>query len=168
MPIDTHLKGILEKADEEFGGDNMYKLMGPTLLTFNNTDSSRMYMLTSMLKQVLVLDNPDVPRLQTSFENPIGKRNKAYKLLKDTWEVKAKINRFSNRESIDPSLSIYTLVLYNKKTDTYDMIEKKITENLTEKFGYLYDNKVMDSLDVGDKITDDIIYKSTSYDEYRD
>ncbi len=163
MPIDTHLKSDLEEADRLYGGDNIYKMLGPTLLSWTNTDSSRMYMYTSHLKQVLVLNNPDVPRLQTKFENTFGKRNKAYKQLEGTWTVVAKIPKFIGYENSD--YNVYTLVLYNKATDTYDMIEKPIAENLTEKFGYLYNTEVMDSLPVGTKITNPILYKSKSYDK---
>jgi hypothetical protein len=57
------------------------------------------------------------------------------------------------------------MVLYNKDTDTYDMIERQIAEDLTEKFGYMYNTDVMDALQVGETVSNKIIYKTTSYDE---
>ncbi len=158
--MSVNLKDALIKMDDEYG-DQMYKMFGPTLLGYPlDCDSSRGYMFTSNLKQVLTLLNPDIPRVQTGFENIIGKYNTAYKKLTGTWTVEDIIYKFSNNKTI------YTLILYNKMTDTYDIIEKKVAENLTEKFGYLYNTERMDALSVGDTIKDEILYKSTSYDEH--
>ncbi len=158
--MSVNLKDVLIKMDDEYG-DQMYKMFGPTLLGYPlDCDSSRGYMFTSNLKQVLTLLNPDIPRVQTGFENIIGKYNTSYKKVNGAWTVEDIVYKFKNNKAI------YTLILYNKMTDTYDMIEKKVAENLTEKFGYLYNTEKMDSLKVGDVIKDEIIYKSTSYDEH--
>ena len=163
MPIDIHLKQTLEELDNKYGGDEMFRLFGPTLLSWNTIDSSRAYMFTSHIKQALTLLEPDVPRLSTHFENTFGEYSNAYKKLKGTWKVVRIIPKFSNVES--QSIQIYTIVLYNKDTDTYDMFEKPIAENLTEKFGYIYNTNYMDSLHEGDIVKDPILYKSTSYDD---
>ena len=159
MPIDTHLKEELDRIDREFGGDNMYKMLGPTLLSYTSTDSSRQYMFTSHIKQLLTLLEPDVPKLQTGFENVIGEYNKAFHELKGTWVVKDIIKKFDN--SI-----MYLVVLYNVDTDTYDIIEKPVAENLTEKFGYEYNTNYMDSLKPGMVVHNEYLYKSTSYDPH--
>ena len=159
MPIDTHLKEELDRIDREFGGDNMYKMLGPTLLSYTSTDSSRQYMFTSHIKQLLTLLEPDVPKLQTGFENVIGQYNKAFHELKGTWVVKDIIKKFDN--SI-----MYLVVLYNVDTDTYDIIEKPVAENLTEKFGYEYNTDYMDSLKPGMVVHNEYLYKSTSYDPH--
>lgn len=161
MPLDTSLKGQLEEMDEKYGGDEMFRMLGSTLLSYTTTDSSRMYMFTSHVKQILTLLNPDVPRLQTGFENSIGKYSRAFKRLEGTWEVKDVIYKFPEITGA----GIFTLVLYNKKTDTYDMIEAPVAENLTEKFGYIYDTSFMSTLKPGDKVRDQVLYKSTSFDE---
>ena len=157
MPVDTHLKSTLEEMDEIYGGDNMIRMLGPTLLSYVSTDSSREYMFTSHAKQTLNLLDPDVPRLSTGMENAIGEESAAFLKLDGTWEVMDIIQKYPG--------GIYTLVVYNKKTDTYDMIEKKVAENLTEKFGFVYNTDFMDHVQVGDKLKDPIFYKSTSYDE---
>ena len=147
-----------EKLDAKYG-DCMYKCWGPTLLGFpEDVNSNRLIMFSSNQKQFLTLLNPDVPHIQTGFENSFGKRNKSYTRMNGTWEVKDKIQKFRNG-------SIYTIVLYNKKLDKYEMIEKTIAENRTEKFGFVYNTEKMDSLKVGDIIQDEVITKSTSYDE---
>ena len=171
MPVDIHLKNTLEELDNKYGGDEMFRLFGPSSLTWSTIDSSRAYMWNQHIKQSLTLLSPDVPHLQTGFENSVGKYNRSFKKLEGTWEVKQIIPKFSFTDEMlsDPNTikhQIYTLVLYNKKTDTYDIIEKPIAENLTEKFGYVYNTSYMDTLEVGDKITDKILYKSTAYDDH--
>ena len=158
MGLDVTLKDELKKMDEEYG-DKMREMYGPTLLTWpSGVDSARLYMFTSHLKQVLTILDPDIPKIQTGYEKVFGKYNHSYKKLEGTWEVVDKIQKYSNG-------SIYTLIFYNRETDTYDMIEKVVAENQTEKFGFIYNTDEMDSLSPGDKITDDVIYKSTSYDK---
>lgn len=148
------------KMDEKYDGKT-YQMSANTLLTWPaDIDASRLYMNTAETRQSLTLIDPDVPRLSTSWENPLGRLNKdrSYKRLDGTWEVKDIIKKFRNGE-------MYTIVFYNEETDTYDMIEKQITENLSEKFGFAFNTEKMDSLKVGDVITDEVIYKSTSYDK---
>lgn len=149
------------KMDEEFGGQT-YKMAANTLMTWpSDIDSSRLYMSTSETKQSLSLLDPDVPRLTTGWENVLGKLNKgrSYIQMDGTWEVIDIIQKFKDGE-------IYTVVFYNEETDTYEMLEKQLTENLPEKFGFIFNNERMDSLQIGDIITDEIISKSTSYDDH--
>jgi len=146
------------EMNEKFGGD-IVKIFGPTLIGFpTDVDASRLNMLTAESKQSLAQLFPDVPRVQSGFENVFGRRNRAYKKLTGSWEVLEILPKFKNGV-------IYTMVLYNSDLDTYEMIEKPIVENLTEKFGYAYNTDYMDSLSVGDSISDPILYKSTSYDK---
>lgn len=173
MAVDVRLKQRLEDLDQKYGGEEMYRIFGPTSLSWSTTDSSRMYMFTSHIKQTLTLLEPDIPRLATGMENTVGEYNNAYKKLKGSWEVRAIIPKFSfTPEFIEqhPDLSriqIVTLVLYNKKTDTYDMIEKPVAENLTEKFGFVYNTDLIDGLQEGDRLPDGtVLYKSTSYDDH--
>ena len=171
MSVDVELMHKLDNMDNEYGGENMYKILGPTGLSWTSVDSSRMYMFTSHIKQCLTLLNPQVPRISTGMENAIGKTNLAYCKLEGTWEVMAIIEKFSfpEEKKNDPEFrknQIYMMVFYNKKEDKYEMIEKKISENKSERFGFVYDNSFIDSLKVGDKVTDPILYKSTSYDEH--
>jgi len=148
----------LKDLDTQYS-DQMYKLSGPTLLGFpDGCDASRLNMFTQNIKQIICIKNSEFPRIFTGYENKIGELNNAYKKLEGTWEVKDKIYKFGND-------GIYTLILYNRLEDKYDIIEKPIVEDLTEKFGFVYNTDVMDSLKVGDSVTDCVIYKSTSYDD---
>lgn len=147
-----------EKLNAKYGND-MELLFGPTSLGFpEDVDSNRLYMLSSNLKQILTQQNPDVPHVLTGSENIFGRLSDGYKQLEGSWEVVDKISKFGDN-------SMYMLVLYNAETNEYDMIEKKVAENLTEKFGIVYDTKVMDNMEVGKSYDEPIIYKSTSYDD---
>lgn len=149
------------EMDEKYQGKT-YLMAANTLMTWpSDIDASRLYMNTAETKQSLTLLNPDVPRLSNGWENVMGRLNKdrSYKLLEGTWEVKDIIQKFS-------SGFIFTVVLYNKEKDLYDMIEKPMAENLIEKFGYVYNTERLDKLKVGDVITDEVLYKSTAYDDH--
>lgn len=161
MSVDTKLRHELEQMDEKFNGDNMVKMLGMSTLNWMNVDSSRQLMFNSHVKQSLTLINPDVPRIQTGFENTIGKYSNAYMKLDGMWEVKDIIHKFPD----NPNSHIFTVVFYNKKKDLYEMIEAPIAESLTEKFGFVYDITEMSHMQIGDKLKDKIIYKSTSFDD---
>lgn len=149
---------VYRKMDEEYGND-IEKIFGAGLLTWPQMiDSSRMYMYTSNLKQILCLINPDVPHVLTGYENVVGRYNHAFKNMKGVWVVKDIIPKFGNK-------TVYMMILYNEKDHMWDMVEKQLAENLPEKFGYMYDTSAMDSLNIGDSIADKPLYKSTSYDK---
>lgn len=139
---------------------NMEYCYGPSLMFYpGGSDGARLNMATQNQKQFVSLINPDIPRISTGYENIFGKYSHAYKELKGDWKVVKKISKFEND-------LVYTLVLYQESTDTYDMIEKMSAVCLSEKFGYGYNTEFMDSLKEGDELTDPIMYKSTSYDEH--
>ena len=148
----------LEKMDEQYLNE-MYKIFGYSLLTSpEGVDSSRLNMVSQNLKQFNVLLKPDYPRISTGFENTFGRYSHGYKKLEGKWKVIDKIYKYKEN-------GVYMLVLYNKDTDTYDMIEKVFAVGFAEKQGYVYNTKVMDSLQVGDKVEDIVLYKTTSYDD---
>ena len=69
MPVDIHLKQTLEELDNTYGGEEMYRVFGPSSLTWSMIDSSRAYMWNQHVKQSLTLLNTDFPNLKTGFEN---------------------------------------------------------------------------------------------------
>lgn len=153
-----NIKDELNKMNEEYN-DRLWELYcGPLLTSPQGVDSSRLNMFNQHLKQFLMILNPDYPRLSTSFENVFGKYSKGYYKVNGRWEVVKKIEKYGSN-------SIYMLILYNEDLDMYDMIEKRVAEGMAEKQGYLYNTKVMDSLEVGDIIKDEVLYRSTSFDD---
>lgn len=132
---------------------------GPSSILYPaDCDGSRLYMGIQNQKQYVTLNNPDIARVQTGHERSFGKYSHAYKDLEGRWKVVKKITKFGND-------NIYTLVLYNEDTDTYDMLEKIPARYIAENFGFAYNTAVMDSLEVGDVVDNPTLYKSTSYDK---
>lgn len=81
----------------------------------------------------------------------------------DDYEIIEKIVKF---DDIIEHPQIYSLIVKNKRTGEYDIVTRSPVEDLTENFGYLYNNEVIDSFDEGDTIPKGtVLYKSTSYDE---
>lgn len=159
MALDTDLKNKLHAMDEEYG-DDRHLLYGITSLTSpEGVDSSRLNMFTSQIKQFLLPLNPDVPRLSSGSENSFGKFSRGQYNLKGKWEVIDKIYKYGEN-------SVYMLILYNKKTDTYKMVEKPFVESRGEKLGYAYNTEKMDHLDVGDTLRNEPLYQSTAFDKH--
>lgn len=156
------LTNELRKADETLMGSP--SLLGMTAMTWPNyINSMRSTMLTSHLKQFLNLLYPQSPFTFTNFENLVGKYSSGYKEAKHDLLVHRKIVKFDDILDVP---RIYKVFVYDKVTKTYDVIERSVCANLTENFGYDYNNEFIDSLKEGDTVCEgDILYKSTSYDE---
>ena len=152
----------LRKADETLQGSP--SLLGMTMLTYPNyINSMRSTMFTSHLKQFLTLLKPDYPYVFTNNENLVGKYSAGYKKAKHNLHIFRKVAKY---EDILDSPRIYKLFVFDDETQTYDVRERKVCEDLTENFGYEYINDVIDSFDEGDTIdAGTVMYKSTSYDE---
>lgn len=157
-----NLKDELLLSDKNLTGS--LSLLGMTMLTqpaYNN--SMRSVMFTSHLKQFVNLDNPDFPGFFTNGENLVGKYSSGYKKAKHDLTVYRKVVKF---EDISDCQYTYTLFVFDEKKRQYDVITRRECEDLTEVFGYAYDNTTIDSLDEGDFVPKGtVLYKSNSYDE---
>ena len=152
------LKEGLEEAERKYKG--MDDIFGMTALTNPGYISgARSIMFTNQLKQLLNLENPDFPLVNTNYENLVGRNNTTLKRAKRDWVVDDKIYKFEGEHQM------YIMFLYDEKENYYHVIQKKCVENLTEKFGFKYNNENMDKMETGDEIKKgDVIYKSSSYD----
>ena len=157
-----NLKDELLKADETMKGS--LSLLGMTMLTqpsYNN--SMRSVMFTSHLKQFVCQENPDFPGFFTNGENVVGKNSSGYKKAKHDLKVYRKVEKFG--DIIDKPF-VYILFVYDEKKHEFDIVERKDSEDLTEVFGYSYNNEVIDQLEEGDEVKKGtILYRSKSYDE---
>jgi DNA-directed RNA polymerase beta subunit len=162
IPSSVQLREKLQEKEKalHFKDD----IFGMTLLTNPGyISSSRNIMFTSHLRQFVNLTNPDFPKVFTNYENIVGKYSTGYYQAKEELQVIDKISRFQN--GVNDAHS-YLLFTYDKKNDRYDVIFKKNVEDLTEKFGFVYNNKNMDSKHVGDVVDKgEVLYKTTSYDD---
>ena len=132
----------LRKADESLQGSP--SLLGMTMLTYPNyINSMRSTMFTSHLKQFLNLQNPEFPYVFTNNENLVGKYSSGYKKAPNDLKVFRKVAKF---DDIIDNPRIYKLFVFDKETNKFDVIERKVCEDLTENFGFDYINDVIDSL----------------------
>lgn len=156
------LKEELAQKEEQFHKkDNIF---GPMLLTNGGyISSSRGVMFTSHINQFVNLDKPDFPRVFTNYENLVGKHSTRYKKAKHNYVVVDRISKFGDGEHVG---HVYLLFMYDEENDRYDVMEKRNVEDLTEKFGFVYDNTVLDTKEVGSHIhKDEILVKTPSYDK---
>lgn len=156
------LKDSLVKADKEL--KNSLSIVGMSGMTASgHINAMRTTMFTSHLRQFVNVINPEPPRIFTSMENVVGEYSDGYKKSKHEYEVIKKIVKF---EDIIEHPTTYCLIFKDLKTGEYGVIERKTVEDLTENFGYMYQNEVIDSYDEGDVIPENtVLYRSTSYDE---
>ena len=162
IPSSVQLREKLQEKERElhFKDD----IFGMTLLTNPGyISSSRNIMFTSHLRQFVNVLHPDFPKVFTNYENLVGKYSTGYYQAKSQLKIIDKISRFQNGVNDDHS---YLLFVYDEENDMYDVIMKRNVEDLTEKFGFVYNNKNMDSKSVGDVVKkDEVLYKTTSYDD---
>lgn len=156
------LKDELQKKEDKF--ENKDDMFGPMLLTNPGyISSARGIMFTSHLKQAVNLDEPEIPRVFTNYENLVGKYSTGYKKAKRNYVVTDRIAKFADGVNDD---QVYALIMYDEETDYYDIMIKQNVEDLTEKFGFSYDNTTLDTKVPGSVIRkDEVLVKTSSYDE---
>ena len=155
-----HIEDQLNQKEKEFKGKDDF--LGITLLGFPQyTSATRLTMFTNHLKQFNVLKKGEFARVFGNYENVFGQLSSGLVRARQKYEVISKIEKFPEIPGY-----LYALFVYDKKNDMYDIIFKKRSEELSEKFGFDYQTEVLDSYKVGDIIPkDEVLYKSTSYDE---
>ena len=158
------LKEKLTEADEKL--TNSTSLYGMSALTIPRyINSMRSVMFTNHLKQFLTPLNPDYPFVFTNAENLVGEHSSGYKKVKHESEVYRKVVKFGDILGYE-NANVYKLFIFDKKKKKFDVIERKETEDLTENFGFNYNNDEIDKYSEGDTIKKNtVLYKSTSYDD---
>lgn len=155
--------GILDKLQEY---ENMVpeKLLCKGLNSpFNNHNSANRKMMYNVHSDHrLPLYNGEIPFTGTPYSNQFGKHNSSLVLADCNYDIVAKISKFKQHPDHD-----YVLVLRNRTNGAYHIVQRKYCKHNTEEYGYLYDNKYIDSKTVGDEIKQgDVIRKSQSCDEF--
>ena len=153
------LKDQLQELEEKYFGKDDF--LGMTALTrVGYISGNRGIMTTSHLKQAMTPINPEFPKVFTEYENMVGRNSTGLKKARREWRVIDKVYKFEEGNHL------YTLVVKDEATGFYDVIQKKLVEDLTEKFGFRYNTEDLDKLQIGDLIPEgSVLYKSTSYDE---
>lgn len=139
-------------------------LTGMTALTLAPyVNAMRGTMFTSHLKQFQTLPNSESPYMFTGAENVVGEHSSGLERIEHQSKVICKVVKF---EDIIENPTIFTMFLYDQETDTYFLKTREETEDLSEDFGWDWNNELIDSLEDGDVLEAGApIRKSTSYDE---
>lgn len=155
-----YMKDELIERSEKLQGSN--SVLGITLLTQPAYISgSRSMMWTGHFKQHRTLNNPDIPKYCSGYENVVGKYSSSNVRSDGKKKVAYKVQRFSEFPDF-----LYYLFTYDEENDMYDVIEKKNIDNLTETYGFRYNTDNIDSKQIGDTIYDDeSLFASSSYDK---
>lgn len=127
-----------------------------------SNSGSRKIMFGIQAEHRLPLIDPDVPFIQTGYENEFGRHSSSFVQIDHNLEVIGKVSKFSWL----PNYHYYIFAL-DRDSDTLHVFERKMYKHITEKYGYLYNNKQLDDLEVGDKVPKGtVVQKSSSFDEY--
>lgn len=140
----------------------------------NQCDMNRVHMSNCEQEQAVQLFNAEFPLFNSGFENEFSKWSSGYTELEGTWKI---IKR------IDKNKYNYALIVkkleYSKKEikklkknfpikfrkGEYHVIFRRECGNLTESYGYIMNNTVIDSLKPGDIIEDKIINHDLNRDD---
>lgn len=144
------------KSKEQALGKSLYQ-------PFTDANSgSRKIMAATQLEHAMPLLRPEVAAIGTGYENRYGDYSSAIVKADSNYEVVAKISKYS-----DCPNHHYYLLLRDSVTNELTMIERIMYNYSTETYGYLYDNKTLDSIDVGYEIPKgEVLRSSTSTDEF--
>ena len=124
---------------------------------------SRKLLYSTQADQVMSLNTPEVPFLQTGYENEFGHKSTSFKQYHgDDLVILDKVDKFNWIPNHH-----YFLLTYNANKNIIDVVERCSYLHITESYGYDQNTKYLDSLGIGSKIrTGDIYLKSKGFDEY--
>ena len=138
-------------------------MLGRTLMQpFKPSNSGSRALLNSVhTEHLMVLTHGEVPLVQTGYESEFGKNSTSYVVSDGNYKVIAKIPKFTFNGNH------YYLILQDVDTGVYDVVERVTYKYNTESYGYLWDNKRLDALNINDKIAKgDIVKTSIGFDAY--
>lgn len=141
------------------------EMLGKGLNIPNNATNSgaRKIMNGTHQSHTLVLSKGEVPYLATGYENRFGEKSSSIIRTDKDYEVIAKISKFSYAPNHH-----YYLILRDLESNTLHMIERISYKYVTETYGYLHNNSIMDSYSNPGTIIpkNSIIRRSTGFDQF--
>ena len=115
--------------------------------------------------QHLTINNPEFPFLYDGKENVMGLNSSYINITDKDYKVISICKKYNELMKGKPYFALY--FLYNEKDDEYKVYERKEVEDLTENFGFSYNNDYIDNLEEGDFVEKGTrLNAATSYDEY--
>lgn len=153
----------LKKKQEELQGKKKLSLIGQGDFPGAN-NVMRATMNIKHQTQHLTIDNPEFPMLYDGKENLTGTHSSFYTKTKKPYEVIAIVKKYNERLKGKCNIALY--FLHCKKDNSYKIEERKEVENLTENFGFDYNNEFLDNAEIGETIPEGTVLRSsTSYDK---
>ena len=127
-----------------------------------SSSGSRKIMYSVHSEQSMALCYPEVPFIQTGFENEFGHRSTSFQQADQRKTVLARIERYAMTPGHE-----YYLIIHNEESNTLDLIHKLDYKYITESFGYEINNSTLDKLVIGSVIDKgEVITKSKGFDEF--
>lgn len=154
----------LQKKSEELTGKKRLAMAGSSDFPGAN-NLMRNAMNSKHKSQRLAIDNPEFPFFYDGKENVNGEFSSFYTKLDKDYEVFEVCKKYEQLLKGKCYVALY--FLHCKEDDSYKVVERKEVENLTENFGFEYNNDILDSLEVGETVKKGtVVSASSSYDEY--
>lgn len=144
--------------------DDLDKIGGKALLVPGSASISgaRKILASTQRDHALCIMHPEVPIIQTGYENRFGDKSSSIEKAETDWQVVAKISKYS----FSPNHH-YWLIVKDIHSNTIGVIERVAWHHVTEKYGYLYNNTYIDSLNPNDTIKKDTVVRSSlAYDKF--
>jgi DNA-directed RNA polymerase beta subunit len=156
-------KQVKYAVDNNLHGNKEAALGRALLEPFSSTNSgSRKLMFAKELDQVFPLINGEVAAVSTGYEIRYGDLSSSIKETDDDYVLLAKIPKYS----FAPDHHYFALMGKASKKEL-TIIERVSFTHITEAYGYLNNNSVLDSINVGDYVPRGTkLKKSVAFDEY--
>ena len=149
-------KAVLKRAKElKYPTDRLGP--GSLMIQQSHTNSSRVIMANSQLTHMVSIKDPEAPLVPTGFENLLAEYSSMLNKADADYEVVAKFEKNPYN---------YVLIGFDKKKKRYHAWKRVEMEEHSEGFSTRYNNRFMDSLEVGDTIPKGTyVQKSANYDK---
>lgn len=144
--------------------ENTNHILGKGLqMPFSASNSgSRKLMFGTQLEHRLPLLKPEVAFIQTGYEKQFGENSSSFCKSKESVKVIGSVAKFEWAPKHH-----YFIFAKGLESNNLYVFERKEYKHITENYGYLFNNDLFDSLEVGGVIpSETVIQKSMAFDEY--
>ena len=160
--MDSNFREEMQDAEERITEKEQILGKGLCQPFVDCNSGSRKLMFSIHIEQSLPLVEPQVPFVMTGYEQEYADRSSSIIKAESDYEVVGKISKFKN----DPQRHYY-LILRDLHTNNLSMIERKEYTYSTETYGYEYDTRILDNLDISYEVPKgEMLRKSTAFDDY--
>lgn len=150
-------KAVLKRDSElKYSSDRLGP--GSLMTQQSHINASRLIMVNHNMSQRVSIKDPEAPLVPSGFENKLASYNEMNDETDGDYEI---VRKFEKNKYL------YILIGYDKKRKIYHVWERTPMKEHSEGFATRYNNKYIDSLEVGDVVPKGtFIKKSESFDKY--